>query len=193
MALAPILGEFDPNCLKHRPHFRMDVMEESRNCAAGEKVQLASYSEMLNRAFNLMHHQHPDNERISKIALPSLSITRKAKKTIFTNFVPVCEIMKRDVEHVKQYICTEMNTDASVDGNGGLIISGRLQQTQIEKLILQYVRTYVQCPVCGSMDTKLEKTNRILFIICNQCTASRSVQQIRGGFVANTTKRRNRV
>jgi translation initiation factor 2 subunit 2 len=93
---------------------------------------------------------------------------------------------------LKQYICTEQNTDSSIDSQGALIISGRLQGSQIERLIQSYVKQFVVCPVCGSADTKLEKVNRIQFIVCNQCTAQRAVKQIKGGFVANTTKRSKR-
>ncbi|OHT09079.1 Domain found in IF2B/IF5 family protein [Tritrichomonas foetus] len=189
----PILGNFDPTLLKKKPHFRTEVMEASRATDSNIDVNIYKYDEMLSRGFRLMHNQNVEITSSSRrIALPAISITRKAKKTIFNNFTSVCQIMKRDPEHVKQYICTEQNTDASIDGSGGLVITGRLQQTTIEKYITQYVHFYVKCPVCGSMDTKLEKNNRLLFIVCNQCTAQRSVQQIRGGFKANTTKRSKR-
>ena len=189
MADAPILGTFTAPKFKPRPHIRMEVTEETRNASGG--TILASYQDMLQRCFNLMHSQNPDSDSRSKrIALPALTITRKAKKTIFSGFTNICKIMNRDTEHVKQYINTEQNTNSSIDGEGNLIISGRLQQHQIEKLITNYIKQYVMCPVCGSMDTKLEKFNRIQFIVCNQCTAQRAVEQIKGGFVAQIKKKK---
>ena len=189
----PLLGNFDSTVLKKKPHIRTEVMEECRTSGSGDNVNLYKYDEMLSRLFKLNEKQSIDAASDSRrIALPTIVITRKAKKTIFNNFTQICQIMKREQDHIKQYICTEQNTDASIDGSGGLVITGRLQQNQIEKYIGQYVRTYVKCPVCGSMDTKLEKNNRLLFIVCNQCTAQRSVQQIKQGYKANTTKRSKR-
>ena len=188
----PILGVFDPTVLKKKPRLRTKVMEQSRVTLSND-VNLYSYEEMLNNGFHQMQNQNVDASPNSRrIELPSISINRKAKKTIFSNFTDVCNKLKRDVEHVKQYICAEQNTDASIDGAGGLVINGRLQQNTIEKLITKYVHVYVKCPVCGSMDTKLEKNNRLLFIVCNQCTAQRSVSQIKAGVRMNMTKRSKR-
>ena len=192
--MEPLLGVFDNTLLKKRPSYRLKVMEESQIRELSEKVsQLPNYNELLERAFTLMHTKNPDNDvRSKQISLPQLVVERKAKKTLFLNYKTICEHMNRSPEHLKQYICTEQNTESSIDASGALIISGRLQQAQLEKLVLHYVRNYVQCSVCGSTDTKLDKQNRLLFIVCNQCTAQRSVQQIKAGFVANTSKRRTR-
>lgn len=188
---APLFGEFDPSVLKKRPHIRKQTVKAFAD--EDSNSNLYPYEEMLASCFVQMHKQNVEASSTSRrIALPAINIQRKAKKTIISNFRAICEIMKRDLEHVKQYICTEQSTDASIDGAGGLVITGRLSQSQIEKLIIQYVNIYVKCPVCGSTDTKLEKKDRILFIICNQCTARRSVQQIKTGFRADTSKRRTR-
>lgn len=188
---APILGTFDPNTIKKRRHIRTEVDEEFRN-TTGKHI-LSTYPELLSRAFNLMQNKNPDvDARQTNIKLPSPNVTRKGKKTHVANFTTICDALKRSTEHLKQYINTEMNTDSSIDGTGCLIISGRLQSNQIEKLIFNYIITYVQCPVCKCMDTYLEKGNRLQYIKCNRCTAQRTVQQIKAGFVANTKKHSQR-
>lgn len=184
----PLLGNFDPSVLRKRPRIRMEVLEAAK--ADGGQGSLYPYEEMLTRSFESLQNQSETGSR--RIALPAIVTTKKAKKTILNNFCVLCEAMKRTPEHIKQYICTEQNTEASIDGSGGLVIGGRLNPGTLERYIQAYVRTYVKCPVCGSMDTKLEKKDRLLFIVCNQCTAKNSVQQIKGGFKANTTKRKNR-
>lgn len=188
---APILGEFDPTVLKKRPHYRTKIMESARSLGSASTANLYPYSEMIQRAFDLMQKNNVESNASSRrIKIPQIKIERKGKKTIFSNFLTVCKSMKRDPEHVKQYICTEQNTDASIDGSGALLITGRLQPNVIEMYILQYVHTYVKCPVCGSGETKLEKNNRLLFIKCNQCTAQRTVQQIKAGFYKAALKRK---
>ena len=95
-------------------------------------------------------------------------------------------------DFIDNFVCSATVADASIDGTGGLVISGRLTQGVLERYILQYVQMYVKCPVCGAMDTNLEKKDRLLFIVCNSCTAKNSVQQIKAGYKANTTKRAKR-
>jgi translation initiation factor 2 subunit 2 len=188
---APVLGVFDSAVLKKRPHIRTEVMEQAR--LASSNSALHTYGEMLQRIFNVSHQANAEAASASRrIKLPPPSVSRRGKKTIFANFLAVCELMKRAPEHVKKYICSEQNTEASIDGEGALVISGRLTPSTVERLLLSYLRTYVKCPVCGSMDTKLDKNNRLLFIKCNQCTASVSVRPIQDGFKANTTKRKTR-
>lgn len=50
---------------------------------------------------------------------------------------------------------------------------------------------YVLCPGCKSVDTLLDKDSatRLMHLRCQQCGASRTVSQIKSGFVARVTKR----
>jgi translation initiation factor 2 beta subunit (eIF-2beta)/eIF-5 len=52
---------------------------------------------------------------------------------------------------------------------------------------------YVLCPGCKSVDTLLDKDSatRLMHLRCQQCGASRTVQAIKAGFVARTTKRQH--
>ncbi len=62
-----------------------------------------------------------------------------SKKTAFSNLTDICRRMRRQPEHVIQYLFTEMGTTGSIDGNQRLIIKGRFQQKQIENLLKKYI------------------------------------------------------
>jgi translation initiation factor 2 subunit 2 len=188
-APAPLLGQFDPTVLKHRPHIRTEVMERARSGTS--ESALYSYPEMLH---SLLHQGRDGSDPRSSraLAVPPPQINRRGKKTMLSNFRIICEHLKRSPEHVKQYICAEQSMEASIDGEGALVLTGRVTTSVVESLIRAYVGMYVKCAVCGSKDTQLDKNNRLLFVKCNSCTASRSVQQITQGFKANTTKRKTR-
>jgi len=80
----------------------------------------------------------------------------------------------------------EVASTGSVDGNGRLLIKGKFQQKHIERILRHYILEYVQCHTCKSLETKLHKENRLLFMKCDTCQSTRSVAQIKTGFQATT-------
>jgi translation initiation factor 2 subunit 2 len=184
-----LLGEFVPPAKKKRPHIRTEVMERAR-LGTAERA-LYSYQEMLQHVTD-QGRQKGDGRLARALNIPPPVVTRRGKKTMLSNFLVICEKLKRTPEHVKQYICSEESMEASIDGEGALVLSGRVTPSVIERLIRAYIIAYVKCGVCGSKDTQLEKANRLLFLKCSSCTASRSVTQITQGFKANTTRRKSR-
>jgi translation initiation factor 2 subunit 2 len=185
----PLLGEFIPPPQKKRPHIRREVMERAH--LGTSETALYSYQEMLQHLMD-QGHQKGDSRSSKAISIPPPVVNRRGKKTMLSNFTLICEKLKRTPDHVKQYICSEESMEASIDGEGALVLSGRVTASVVERLIRAYVNTYVKCAVCGSKETQLEKNNRLLFLKCSSCTASRSVTQITQGFKANTTKRKSR-
>ena len=55
------------------------------------------------------------------------------------------------------------------------------------------IAEYITCRNCLGEDTILKKENRLYFIQCQTCGATRTVQAIRTGFVAQVTKRKKKV
>lgn len=136
-----------------------------------------------------------------------------SKKTMFANVVDICKRMRRQPDHVIQFLFSELGTVGSLDGSQRLIIKGRFQPVQIEKVLRQYIGEskkmrmkkvvvcdaqsslphttveYVTCQTCRSPQTLLTKENRIYFMTCESCGSTRSVQTIKSGFQAQTGKR----
>lgn len=100
------------------------------------------------------------------------------KKIYIINFDDVCISLNREPLDVCTYINKELNVQTSISGNAALIIHGAYRKNQIENIIKKYVVNFVQCPLCKTKDTKLEKIERITFIICNKCHAKNAINKI---------------
>jgi len=48
----------------------------------------------------------------------------------------------------------------------------------------------VTCHTCKSPETRLEKSQRLTFLVCSVCGSSRTVDAVKRGFEAQTAKRR---
>lgn len=153
-----------------------------------------TYPLLLARFFTLLRNQHPDlagdGRRNYKIPPPQV-LREGNKKTIFANISDICKRMKRQDEHVTQFLFAELGTSGSVDGSKRLVIRGKFQQKQLENVLRRYILEYVTCRTCKSPDTDLKKgENRLFFVTCNSCGSRRSVAAIKTGFQATVGKRR---
>ena len=153
-----------------------------------------TYSLLLDRFFNLLNQHNPDilSSGSKSYKIPPPQCLREGnKKTIFANIAEICKRMKRNDEHVTQFLFAELGTSGSVDGSKRLVIKGRFQQKQIENVLRRYIVEYVTCKTCRSPDTELSKgENRLYFVTCNSCGSRRSVTAIKSGFTAQVGKRK---
>jgi len=182
--------------------FGADQTDETKSAAeiaAEQKLWLQEptrdyqYVELLGRFFGLLHESHPSlgAGARKKQAIPPPSMHRDGtKRSVFANVAEICKKMRREPEHVIQFLFAELGTTGSVDAGGRLVIKGRFQQKQIENVLRRYIIEYVTCKTCKSPDTQISKENRLLFITCSTCGSHRSVQTIQAGFKAQVAKRR---
>ena len=153
-----------------------------------------AYPMLLDRFFALINTFNPSildaGSRSYRIPPPQC-LREGNKKTIFANIPDICKRMKRNDDHVIQFLFAELGTSGSVDGSKRLVIKGRFQQKQIENVLRRYIMEYVTCKTCKSPDTELSKgENRLYFVTCNSCGSRRSVQAIKSGFTAQVGKRK---
>jgi translation initiation factor 2 beta subunit (eIF-2beta)/eIF-5 len=47
------------------------------------------------------------------------------KKTLWVNFQEICAMMRRNSDHVFQFMMAELGTEGSIDGNKRLVIRGK--------------------------------------------------------------------
>lgn len=99
------------------------------------------------------------------------------RRTYFVNIEQMSQKLNRDSQHLINFLLSELNTQGSVDAEKRLIIKGRFNQQQIQSLLKKYIIEYVDCRQCHSKQTILHKRNRILFLDCENCTASCSVKK----------------
>eukprot|EP00906_Rhabdomonas_costata_P015420 RCo022172 len=162
--------------------------------STGGTEEAYTYQFLLNRVFDGIRAKHPELAGAKKkYTLKPPNVVRDGtKKSAFTNFAEICRSMARSQEHLQAFILTELGTSGSLDGNCCLILRGRFQSKHIEGLLRRYIQEYVQCAMCHSLDTKLEKdqNSRLYQMSCNNCGASRTVAAINPGYKAQVGKRK---
>jgi len=212
-----VAAMFDLKLKKKKKKKKVETEEEDG--AAGETVTVAgdagataatttngeqlehppkySYDDMLMRVFDLLHMNNPElqNKRKFQIKTPQL-MRVGTKKTVWTNFAEICSMMRRNPDHVFQFMMAELGTEGSIDGNSRLVIRGKFVPKYIESLLRKYIGEYVTCQMCRSFNTTLKRdsTSRLYFVECvpaeglaaGGCGSSRSVAQIRAGYHAQT-------
>lgn len=149
-----------------------------------------TYDELLQRAMSIIHENNPEFFKRDKIKIKPPELMRMGtKKTVWVNFQDICNTMRRNSDHVFQFMMAELGTEGSIDGNARLVIRGKLIPKSIESLLRKYIIEYVSCQMCKSFDkTNLSKdsVSRLHFLECDNCGCSRSVAPIRSGYHAQT-------
>eukprot|EP00879_Flechtneria_rotunda_P004256 GHRR01004505.1.p1 GENE.GHRR01004505.1~~GHRR01004505.1.p1 ORF type:complete len:277 (+),score=99.95 GHRR01004505.1:167-997(+) len=192
-------SEFD---LDEDPEAEAEAAERGDGAAEGKgKFSWSSsdreytYDELLDRVFGILRERNPEltGERRRTVLKPPQVAREGTKKTVFTNFMDLCKAMNRNSEHVSAFLLSELGTSGNLDGQQRLVVKGRFLPKSFETVLRRYVNEYVLCPGCKSVDTLLDKDSatRLMHLRCQQCGASRSVQAIKAGFVARTTKRQH--
>lgn len=133
------------------------------------------YESMLNKAYEKM----PDKVKaVDRFEIPVVEIILQGNQTIIKNFSSVCEIFRRDPQHLLKYLTKELATPANFDGNRA-ILQSKIPQSLVQKKLEAYAKEYVICKECKRPDTKIIKEGRIFFLRCEACGAKTSVKLIK--------------
>ncbi|KAA8499738.1 Eukaryotic translation initiation factor 2 subunit beta [Porphyridium purpureum] len=154
-----------------------------------------TYSELLQRAFELMHgtNSTSSGDERKKFRLRAPQVGREgSKKTVFFNFGDICKSIHRQPDHLMAYLGAELGTSSNLQDGGRLVIKGKFQPKGIENVLRRYIKEYVICSSCMSPETVLmrDANSRLYFLQCESCGATRSVTPIKQGFMAQVTRRK---
>lgn len=125
---------------------------------------------MVDRLYNELN----DLSQNKKLILERPSVKTLNKKTYIGNFSSVCQKINRDVDDVKKYFEKEMNVIASINSQGGLVITGIFKNVNILKVFSSYIDDFVKCKECGSCETEIIKENRITYNNCKKCKSKKA-------------------
>jgi len=183
--------------------------EMNRDTAAGESgapgmdaAQLGTdarywsrqrYMKLLGQVQDLLHPDGEPGEK-ERLKIPPPEVSRPGTKaSCVANFQQSCEKLGRLAEHVAAFVQAELGTTSSLDAEQRLRVN-YMTQKKMEQLTRKYVREYVACTACSSLQTKLlSDSNRLTFLQCAACGSERRVQPIQRGFVALGRGERRRV
>jgi translation initiation factor 2 subunit 2 len=129
------------------------------------------YLALLDRAKNCLPETIESHERFS---LPELDILQEGKITVIRNFIDITDKLRRDPQHVLQYLLRELGTPGNVETRRA-VLKAKLSITQISERVQEYTDTFVICSECGLPDTHMSKEGRTLVLECEACGARRPV------------------
>ena len=112
---------------------------------------------------------------MSRLEVPTPQIMWVGQRTIFRNFMEFPKALRRDPEKLLLYLNKELASAGYIAGER-VIFLGRKEPSSFGALIDRYVKDYVICPVCGSPDTRTEKSKKVGFLLCEACGARSSIK-----------------
>lgn len=125
---------------------------------------------------NRLYDELKNNEQKFTLKLDLPKVSCMNKRTNFSNFRDLCKKIKRSENEVKEYFDNELRNPSSIDSNGVLVITGTFKEQGIRNVFEKYIRAYVTCKECGSLNTDIIKENRINFVNCNRCYSKKPIK-----------------
>ena len=132
----------------------------------------ADYESLLKRIEKNISKDAKDTQRFE---LPTVEITWEGKKTILRNFGDFPKALRRNTNIILQYLSKEFAVPAERVGEKAIFV-GKRDPDDFTRLFKIYLKDYVECPTCTSPDTRVEKENRISFLICEACGAKSTIK-----------------
>ncbi|ABK77461.1 translation initiation factor 2, beta subunit/eIF-5 N-terminal domain [Cenarchaeum symbiosum A] len=116
-----------------------------------------------------------NRQTVERFELPPVDVMWEGQKTFLRNFSEFPKILRRDPDKVLQYLAKEFAVPAERMGDKAMFI-GKRDPDDFTRLLRIYVKDYLECPTCGSPDTKASKENRISFLLCEACGAKSTLK-----------------
>jgi translation initiation factor 2 subunit 2 len=132
---------------------------------------MESYQVLLERARAKLPPVRAGTERFQ---VPEPDVMTDGKTTVIRNFQEITGVLRREPDHVIQFLAKEFGCPGVLDLPRGALKS-RLTKDQIAQRLRDYTAKYVICSECKRPDTHLKKEGRYTLLICEACGAQRPV------------------
>ena len=133
----------------------------------------SEYEKLLKRISDKISDGSTKNS--TRFEIPPVDVVWEGQKTFLRNFSEYPKILRRDPDKILQYLAKEFAVPAQLLGEKAMFI-GKRDPDDFTRLFGIYIKDYVKCSTCGSPDTKIEKENRIPFLICEACGAKSTMK-----------------
>jgi translation initiation factor 2 subunit 2 len=132
---------------------------------------MESYQALLERAHAKLPPVRTGSERFQ---VPEPDVMTDGKNTVIRNFQEITGVLRREPDHLIQYLAKELGCPGVLDLPRG-VLKSRLTKDQIGQRVREYTAKYVICSECKRPDTHLKKEGRLTLLICEACGAQRPV------------------
>jgi translation initiation factor 2 subunit 2 len=132
---------------------------------------MESYQALLERAHAKLPPVRTGGERFQ---VPEPDVMTDGKNTVIRNFQEIAGVLRREPDHIIQFLAKELGCAGVLDLPRG-VLKSRLTKDQIAQRMREYTAKYVICSECKRPDTHLKKEGRLTLLICEACGAQRPV------------------
>lgn len=132
---------------------------------------MESYQALLERAHAKLPPVRTGGERFQ---VPEPDVMTDGKNTVIRNFQEITGVLRREPDHVIQFLAKEFGCPGVLDLPRA-VLKSRLTKDQIAQRLREYTAKYVICSECKRPDTHLKKEGRLTLLICEACGAQRPV------------------
>lgn len=123
------------------------------------------YVYLLEHVYNSLNSNLFSNSQM-QITKPEIKFDI-TKKTIWKNFRLICKELKSKEEHLLNFIAKEYTTTLSINQEGHLLIKGRYSDIMMESTLKKYIKNFLQCSACHTLNTTVErKLNKLTYLVC---------------------------
>ena len=126
------------------------------------------FENMLDEIYNNLESKNKD-----KLILPNLDINITTTNTYWTNIKAFLKTIKRGPDHFVSVMNVEVAPTNWKTGSksDGVVIIGKVRKPRIISFVQNYMKKYVVCNICKSLDTVLEKNTsiRVTQLRCKNC------------------------
>jgi translation initiation factor 2 subunit 2 len=109
----------------------------------------------------------------SKLIIPDPIIEKSTTNTYWKNVKKILQSINRSPEHFIEFLNKELKTGEWISNSksDGIVMIGKFTKNQIMHVISEYIKKYVICNICNSIDTIMDKNKelRSYFVLCNKC------------------------
>ena len=140
---------------------------------SGKLEILRNYELLLEK----LYRKVPPRSGSAEYEIPEPEIIRIGNQTIIRNFREISSRLKREPRMIARYLQKELAAAASYDdGSGQLSLNVKVSRKVVNQFLQLFLKTYVRCPTCASIDTRLVKQGRAMILKCDACGAEQPVK-----------------
>jgi translation initiation factor 2 subunit 2 len=126
-----------------------------------------------------VYEQLENTNNGSKIVIPNPILECTTTNTYFKNVKKILIVINRPPEHFLEYLNKEIHTGYWISNSksDGIGMIGKISNKTITSVLQNYIKKYVVCNICKSLDTVLDKNKdlRIYYINCNKCKSKYAI------------------
>ena len=136
------------------------------------EYSLDNFNVMLNNLYTNLSKEKDD-----KLILPNLVVNITTTNTFFKNAKDILKTLKCNPEHYIKFMNKELGSVNWVSGSkkDGIVIKGKIKKQKIQLLLQEYIKKYICCNICKSLNTKIIKDKKINYIYCNTCYSQTAI------------------